>query len=42
VRNGTPVQLNGTSRPNFEDLRRQNAVFGDASLMGFTAGAAGR
>jgi hypothetical protein len=36
VRNGTPVQLNGTSRPNFEDLRRQNVVFGDASLMGFT------
>jgi ABC-type antimicrobial peptide transport system permease subunit len=36
VRNGTPIQLNGTSRPNFEDLRQQNVVFSDASLMGFT------
>jgi predicted permease len=36
TRNGTPTQLNGTSRPNFEDLRRQATVFSDVSLMGFT------
>ena len=36
VRNGAPNLLFGTSRPNFEDLRRQNAVFSDAALIGFT------
>jgi predicted permease len=36
VRNGAPVQLNGTSRPNFEDLTRQVTVFSGASLTGFT------
>lgn len=35
VRDGAPVVLNGTSRPNFEDLRDQNTVFESASLMGF-------
>lgn len=35
VRNGTPIQSNGTSRPNFEDLRQQNTVLGDLALMGF-------
>ncbi|MGE3885963.1 MAG: ABC transporter permease [Vicinamibacterales bacterium] len=36
IRNGAPVQLGGTSRPNFEDLRQQNASFSGASLIGFT------
>jgi predicted permease len=36
TRNGAPVQLNGTSRPNFEDLRDQNTVFSGVSLQGFT------
>ena len=36
VRNGAPVQLNGTSRPNFEDLRDQNTVFSGVTLTGFT------
>src|SRR4029434_3162029 len=36
VRNGAPVQLNGTSRPNFEDLRAQNTVFSGVTLTQFT------
>jgi predicted permease len=36
VRNGAPAQLNGTSRPNFEDLRDQNTVFSGVTLTGFT------
>ncbi len=36
IRNGAPVQFNGTSRPNFEDLREQQTVFSHTALMGFT------
>lgn len=35
-RGGAKMPLNGTSRPNFEDLRAQNVVFSHASLFGGT------
>jgi macrolide transport system ATP-binding/permease protein len=36
VRNGAPVFLGGTSRPNALDLRDQNTVFSGMTLVGFT------
>jgi len=35
-RNGTTTVLNGISRLNFEDMRRQTTLFADAALLGFT------
>lgn len=35
MRNNTPVVFQGTSRPNFEDLRDQNTVLSGATLTGF-------
>ena len=37
MRNNAPEVLNGTSRPNFEDLRDQNTVLSGATLTGFVA-----
>ena len=36
TRDGAPVVLNGTSRPNFEDLRREGTAFSATALMSFT------
>jgi macrolide transport system ATP-binding/permease protein len=36
IRDGAPVHLMGTSRPNFEDLRAHNTVFSGVTLTGFT------